>query len=284
LPALPLHLCVTIDGMRHVTLNDKSQPAQQKHNTPREVGSTGAVLVVDTASLRACIAAYIVALSAIEIDSAFGLAAAASKVALYRQSATMQSLQSTDANPPDGTIADESSVDEALVEAIYNHVAASLVRDLTVHLHERLKTGGITYPQLSVSPFHRAALYPDLYTEKDNVDDIVRQYAVQVPPSKLDGMPTFVADIDEPTAPKANETSSTAPPIQSSLDGLHQPVAMDIWGRQPSKEPADMIECTICHKPFSVSKWAPHVEKCVGGSMRSLSTSVQRASSDRSHK
>lgn len=47
--------------------------------------------------------------------------------------------------------------------------------------------------------------------------------------------------------------------------------ATDIYGRIPAKEPKYPISCPACSRIISVSRFAAHLEKCMGISRRSLS-------------
>jgi hypothetical protein len=42
---------------------------------------------------------------------------------------------------------------------------------------------------------------------------------------------------------------------------------LDIWGRVPPKEPKQNVECRICGRMVSASKFAPHLDRCMGLSL-----------------
>ena len=49
-----------------------------------------------------------------------------------------------------------------------------------------------------------------------------------------------------------------------------QPPGVDIWGRIPPKEPKQPVLCTLCRRHISTSRFASHLEKCMGISTRPL--------------
>ena len=38
----------------------------------------------------------------------------------------------------------------------------------------------------------------------------------------------------------------------------------DIWGRYPAKEPARLLECTVCCQKVNGLRFASHLDKCLG--------------------
>jgi hypothetical protein len=49
-----------------------------------------------------------------------------------------------------------------------------------------------------------------------------------------------------------------------------QPPGVDIWNRIPPKEPKHPVECTLCGRHMSTTRFASHLEKCMGLSTRPL--------------
>lgn len=49
-----------------------------------------------------------------------------------------------------------------------------------------------------------------------------------------------------------------------------QPPEVDIWGRIPPKEPKQPVQCTLCGRHISTTRFASHLEKCMGISTRPL--------------
>lgn len=72
-----------------------------------------------------------------------------------------------------------------------------------------------------------------------------------------------------------NTTGTPSPPVVVPVVLLASPTMqtrqttnhLDIWGRVPPKEPKQNVECRICGRMVSASKFAPHLDRCMGLSM-----------------
>jgi hypothetical protein len=69
-----------------------------------------------------------------------------------------------------------------------------------------------------------------------------------------------------PATTKAPET----PAITVGQTQERQPPGVDIWNRIPPKEPKHPVECTLCGRHVSTTRFASHLEKCMGLSTRPL--------------
>ncbi len=69
------------------------------------------------------------------------------------------------------------------------------------------------------------------------------------------------------STPVHSESQSTEPPqppptpTMQTRSAIHQ---MDIWGKCPPKEPKQLVTCSICGRQVSTSRFAPHLDKCMG--------------------
>jgi hypothetical protein len=52
----------------------------------------------------------------------------------------------------------------------------------------------------------------------------------------------------------------------------------DIWGRIPSKEPKYLVTCSICKRSVAASRFAPHLDKCMGLGVGARSASAAASS------
>jgi len=57
---------------------------------------------------------------------------------------------------------------------------------------------------------------------------------------------------------------------QEQLEQQQTPAGVDIWGRIPSKEASQPVDCTLCGRQIGSSRFASHLEKCMGISTRPL--------------
>ena len=72
---------------------------------------------------------------------------------------------------------------------------------------------------------------------------------------------------DEETATKESEgveNGSTQPKNPESTAAASIYSNADIWGNIPPKEPKYLVECQVCLRQVSVSRFAAHLDKCMG--------------------
>jgi len=83
-------------------------------------------------------------------------------------------------------------------------------------------------------------------------------------------------DVEDEAEEKQDTTKSTSIPTITTNGGTQsqeveqQPHGVDIWGRIPPKEPKQPVLCTLCGRHISTSRFASHLEKCMGISTRPL--------------
>ena len=83
-------------------------------------------------------------------------------------------------------------------------------------------------------------------------------------------------DVEDEAEAKQDTTKSTSIPTVTTNGGTQSqeveqhPHGVDIWGRIPPKEPKLPVLCTLCGRHISTSRFASHLEKCMGISTRPL--------------
>ena len=121
---------------------------------------------------------------------------------------------------------------------------------------------------LSLRLERRRKLYPGLYETNEELQQAMETYAV-VDVSDLSKRPRLdstwqrleTSSIDSAADEVIKEevaVGSEAPltkPIYSNSD---------IWGNIPLKEPKHLVECLVCKRQVAVSRFAPHLDKCMG--------------------
>ncbi len=80
-------------------------------------------------------------------------------------------------------------------------------------------------------------------------------------------------NIGEDNDDVASKTKSPGTPekeaiIMENQPQEQQPPGVDIWGRIPLKEPKHPVECALCGRHLSTTRFASHLEKCMGLSTR----------------
>ncbi len=112
----------------------------------------------------------------------------------------------------------------------------------------------------------------DLEEENDDDDDV---------PSKEKRGTKAGTPAPATTSNGSNGTASAVDPITgkpplSSAAATNQ-TTMDIWGKYPPKEPKDlMVECRLCGRQVSTSRFANHLDKCMGLSTRPFAGAANR--------
>jgi hypothetical protein len=86
-------------------------------------------------------------------------------------------------------------------------------------------------------------------------------------------------EVEAKNSSTSTSESQSSDKINSSTDAKSTPIQSqqkpkpktDIYGRIPTKEPKYPISCPTCGRIISVSRFAAHLEKCLGISGRSVS-------------
>jgi hypothetical protein len=178
----------------------------------------------------------------------------------------------------------ESEVKEDhIVQSIYDHLVTSVCIDVASNLHELIKTGEIPISELSEPGSSRQDIFPDLYKDKDpkEIQAMLDQYATELPTRssasrkrKFSRQTATNAEDDdddyEEEEPPPEEPPTTTPSVQTRQTIHH----LDIWGRMPPKEPKQTCECQLCGRHVSTTRFASHLDKCMGLSTRAPSTAT----------
>jgi len=197
---------------------------------------------------------------------------------------------------------------ERILQSVYDHLMRSVVVVYASNMHEMIKTGGISAPELQ-TPSSRQELFSSLYQGKtpDEIQAELDAYATEIPIRKSrkrklrQATPATNAkgavgsdeenkddednddeddkdeDFKEEGAEEGDKAAKAAKPFEhpvtsapSSGNQDQQPPGVDIWGRIPPKEPKIPVQCTLCGRHMSTSRFASHLEKCMGLSTRPL--------------
>jgi hypothetical protein len=130
---------------------------------------------------------------------------------------------------------------------------------------------------------HRRKLYPGLYKTDEEAQAAIEKYAVELPDTykrpRLDSAWQRLANSantadDDALVPKDDDAAADhGTSLQPKATQLIYSNA-DIWGAIPPKEPKYMVECQICNRQVAASRFAPHLDKCMGlGTLRGAVTS-----------
>jgi hypothetical protein len=135
----------------------------------------------------------------------------------------------------------------------------------------------------------RRLLYPDIYENNPDAEAQLELFAVEIPgppsaarPERRRGAPQLLppdelailhppvseseaaaeAATAEAGGGASEHGSQPAPPGVSTRQSSY--TQKDIWGRIPSKEPKYLVGCSVCGRPVSAARFAPHLDKCMG--------------------
>lgn len=162
--------------------------------------------------------------------------------------------------PEQGGVVDGPDSSDELYEGVYAKLVESVCIKVAAKMHRMAKSGELSYADL-VAPKKRRLLYPGLYNSEVEVVAALDRYAVETPVSQLK---TLRRVTNEPAS------SSPAPMViedrtESSVSiSTRQQVQTDIWGRIPAKEPKELVACSICKRQVNGTRFAQHLDKCLG--------------------
>ena len=101
----------------------------------------------------------------------------------------------------------------------------------------------------------RRALYPELYQDTNELEQDIKTYGVEVRWPATD--PT---EVDSPVA--ATDTTTTQPTPNPTVATTTRQT--DIFGNIPGKEPAHLLECSVCSQKVNGLRFTSHLDKCMG--------------------
>lgn len=100
---------------------------------------------------------------------------------------------------------------------------------------------------------HRRELY-GIYESQAEMEAALEDYGVVRMPLQYKISPSY---------PTNDDHQDLIFPLSNSKNG-----SKDIWGRFPAKEPAKPIPCPVCTRSVNASRFAQHLDKCMGISSR----------------
>ena len=186
------------------------------------------------------------------------------------------------------------SSEDKIVDSIYEHIVRSICIDVACNMHELIKTGALPPSELRATS-SRHEIYPELYDSKSpsEIIEILESYGTYQTPTvsrkrKLPPGETLEDDPDGQDSPSksADEESEGdedfADPSNTVEDkpSAKQAISnLDIWGKFPPKEPKKTVKCPVCSRFVSTSRFASHLDKCMGlSTARGSSGNPPRAS------
>jgi hypothetical protein len=109
----------------------------------------------------------------------------------------------------------------------------------------------------------------DYQLEEEKDDD-----EAEHPPSS-----NVLSNTENKISSKISCTETTAPMSSGeTTNGAKSAIQMDIWGNHPSKEPTNITcRCRLCGRHVSTSRFASHLDKCMGLSTRPLAGSTAKS-------
>jgi Sgf11 (transcriptional regulation protein) len=152
--------------------------------------------------------------------------------------------------------------DNPVAAAIYDQ----LVTSISIEAACKLQPDEISYSDPIVAQ-ERRSLYPGLYESEEDVQRAMEEYAVEVPAQR----PRRMTLAEDPENDEGDKESPSTPTVMTRQQTFAQ---SDVWGRNPPKEPKEMVECSICNRQVNTLRFAPHLDKCMG-----IGTTVRAAAS-----
>ena len=168
------------------------------------------------------------------------------------------------------------SSEEKIVDSIYEHIVKSVCIDVACNMHELIKTGALPPSELR-APSSRHEIYPDLYKDKSSseINEILESHGTYQASSvsrkrKLPSKATTEESPDGPSKSADEESEGDDDFVDPSNDVDEKPSVkqaisnLDIWGKFPPKEPKTTVKCPECTRFVSTSRFASHLDKCMG--------------------
>ena len=153
-------------------------------------------------------------------------------------------------------IDNNSTEEDPVAAAIYDRLITSVCVSYACKMHQAIKTGQVPYYELA-APQDRQELYPDLYENQDDVNRALEKYVVEKPAKRPRSDSSYP---EQDTASVKDEAASET----KSIISTRQQALTDIWGRNPPKEPKELVECSICQRQVNTLRFAQHLDKCMG--------------------
>ena len=197
----------------------------------------------------------------------------------------------------------ENTSNDRIIQSIYDHIVQSVCVSVAGTMHELIKTGGMSSSFLK-GPISRHEIYPELYdpeeTSEEQINELLDKYATErastsngttsrkrklaqnqssstddVTPTKKKGIDDEDDDDDDddsdedfqdPEEQKERALAPTTAATTTSSPTSTKPSTshLDIWGNMPPKEPKQTCLCQLCGRHVSASRFAQHLDKCMG--------------------
>ncbi|KAL3943757.1 MAG: hypothetical protein SGBAC_002180 [Bacillariaceae sp.] len=189
------------------------------------------------------------------------------------------------------------SSEDAIVDSIYEHMVRSVCIDVACNMHELIKTGALPPSEL-LATSSRHEIYPEIYDGKSSIEvnEILESFGTYqtTTVSRKRKLPSEETAEDSPDGADTPDGPSKSADEESEEDedfedpssaaedkpSAKQPISnLDIWGNFPPKEPKKTVKCTLCSRFVSTSRFASHLDKCMGlSTARGSSGNPARAS------
>mmetsp|Transcript_20742 Transcript_20742/g.30561 ORF Transcript_20742/g.30561 Transcript_20742/m.30561 type:complete len:198 (-) Transcript_20742:120-713(-) len=188
--------------------------------------------------------------------------------------------------PEDDETTDKATEEEydIMTNAIYESILSSICVEFSCGMHRLAKTGVLPYSEI-MTPSSNEEIESLLITISDD-DSSTRgckrkHRSEQQKKSGISGKFSSLSDGignggSSAKAASMSQTTHMAPAtrVSSGANG-------DIWARVPPKEPKHSPQCPNCGRSVSASRFASHLDKCmgIGNSRGGVGVSGTRASS-----
>lgn len=157
------------------------------------------------------------------------------------------------------------------MEFLYDKMLDSISTDVAAGMHRMIKTGSVPQSEL-MNPKSRREIYPSIHQSDQAMEESLQEYVTEVPPSKrirrkasLEITSEHTTTEQEPTVESTDATEQQPSSTSMVTRGHHSTTTTtDIWGRIPPKEPKTTARCPVCSRHVSTSRFAPHLDKCMG--------------------
>ena len=185
-----------------------------------------------------------------------------------------------------------SQAEEEAVNELFEGMISSLCVDIGHDVHRRIKMGvSSRWREVPIQLKRRRELYSTIHSSDDTMKRSLEYYATNRPLEEVEEQPHLplhphqrqqiegkeqMKEGSIGSCPQSKRTKESAAATdqhqqqkqqqtpEPTIVTRHQQNHTDIWGNTPPKEPKAQTRCNVCGKNVGVSRFAPHLDKCMG--------------------
>eukprot|EP00970_Alexandrium_tamarense_P018753 scaffold13390_cov376-Alexandrium_tamarense.AAC.1 len=176
------------------------------------------------------------------------------------------------------------NIDQAC-NTIYHSLLSKITIELACGVHRAVKTGTLSYAEVMAGANDDGTVCQQVDDGQVNVDATADSTdgVVEAKRRKLEAADTTATtqavvtnnnnnnnNNEDSTA--LSSTNTNASTNNNTTTNNNNTIYKDIYNRNPSKEPTYPISCPKCSRKIAVSRFAGHLEKCMGISTRGGNT------------